>query len=76
MFFALLLADVVAVVMLLLGVVMKIVITVALVVFAINAVVMALGHNSREKIRKREAEATAKIADLHDQMSEAQRKND
>ena len=76
MFFALLLADVVAVIMLKLAVAVKVVITVALVVFVIIAAVMALGHNSREKIRKREAEAAAKIADLRDKMNEAKKTDD
>lgn len=75
MFFALLLADAVAVVMFALHVNVKIVIIVSAVVFGILAAVMAASSSSREKGRRREAEAAAKIAELQDQVVEAQKKN-
>ncbi len=75
MFFALLLADAVAVVMFALHVNVKIVMIVSAVVFGILAVVMAASSSSREKGRRREAEAAAKIAELQDQVVEAQKKN-
>ena len=45
------------------------------VVFGILAAVMAASSSSREKGRRREAEAAAKIAELQDQVVEAQKKN-
>jgi predicted negative regulator of RcsB-dependent stress response len=45
-------------------------------VFVIIAAVMFFGHKSRQRVRKREAEANAKIAELQDQVEEAHRKND
>ena len=69
MFFALLLADVVGVVMLKLTVALNITMIVCSVVFVILAIVMFFGHNAKERIRKREAEANAKLAKLQDQVS-------
>ena len=37
---------------------------------------MFFGHNAKERIKKREAEATAKIAELQDQVEEVLRKKD
>ena len=71
MFFALLLADVIGLVMLKLGVVLKIAIIICALVFAVIAAVMFFGHNSRERGRKREEQAAAKIADLQDQVETA-----
>ena len=71
MFFALLLADVIGVVMLKLGVALKIVLIICTLVFVDIAMVMAFGHHSRERGRKREEQAAAKIADLQDQVEEA-----
>ena len=46
------------------------------IVFVILAVIMFFGHNAKERIKKREAEATAKIAELQDQVEEVLRKKD
>lgn len=71
LFFALLLGDVVALVMLKLGVTLKIVVTVAGLVAAILAVVMFFAGNARERSRRREQQATAKLAELENKASEA-----
>ena len=71
MFFALLIADVIAVVMFKLAVKLKIVLIVCAIVFVILAAVLFFSQNARERIKKREAKAVAKIADLQDQVEEA-----
>ena len=71
MFFALLLADVVGLIMIKLAVALKIILIVCAIVFVILAAVMFFSHNSRERVKKREQEAVAKIADLQDQVEEA-----
>ena len=71
MFFALLIADVIAVVMFKLVVKLKIVLIVCAIVFVILAAVLFFSQNARERLKKREAQATAKIADLQDQVEEA-----
>lgn len=74
MFFALLLSDVVAVVMLEMNIDMNIVLSVGALVFVILAVVLILSSNARNRVKKREQEANAKIAELQDQMEEALKK--
>ena len=69
-FFSLLLADVVAVVMVKLAVPLKIVLTVSVLVFAILAVVMLLSSNGSRRAKRREEEATARIAELENQVKE------
>ena len=76
MFFALLLADIIGVIMLKLAVTLKIILIVCSIVFVILAAIMFFGHNAKERIKKREAEATAKIAELQDQVEEVLRKKD
>ncbi len=71
MFFALLLADIIGIAMLKLGVVLKIALIVCALVFVVLAIVMFFSNNSRERGRKREEQAAAKIADLQDQVEEA-----
>ena len=68
LFFALLLGDIVAVVMLRLGVTLKVVVTVAALVSAILAVVMFFAGNARQRSKKREQEAAAKLAELQEQV--------
>lgn len=70
-FFALLIADVIGVIMLGLSVKLKIVLIVSAIVFVVLALVLFFGQNSRERIKKREQQAVAKIADLQDQVEEA-----
>jgi Flp pilus assembly protein TadB len=67
-FFALLLGDVVALVMLKLGVTLKIVTIVAGLVAIILAVVMFFAGNARERSRKREQQTAAKLAELQEQV--------
>lgn len=69
-FFALLIADVIGVIMLGLSVKLKIVLIVSAIVFVVLALVLFFGQNSRERIKKREQQAVAKIADLQDQVEE------
>lgn len=76
MFFALLLADLIGLVMLKLHVVMKTTLIVAVAVFIVIALVMFFGHTARQRLKKREKEAAAKIADLQDQVEEALKKKD
>lgn len=68
LFFALALADVVAVVMLRLGVMMKIVFAVAGLVFAILAVVMSIAGHARSRAKKQEEKAKAELATLRSQV--------
>ncbi|MBR6292593.1 MAG: hypothetical protein IKR33_07315 [Bacteroidales bacterium] len=70
-FFALLLADIIGIVMLALSVKLKIVLIVSAIIFVVLAVVLFFGSNARERIKKREQQAVAKIADLQDQVEEA-----
>ena len=69
--FALLLADIIGIVMLALLVKLKIVLIVSAIIFVVLAVVLFFGSNARERIKKREQQAVAKIADLQDQVEEA-----
>jgi small neutral amino acid transporter SnatA (MarC family) len=71
MFCALLLADIIGLVMLKLNVGLKITLIVGGIVFVIIAVVMFIGKTSHQRMKKREAEAAAKIADLQDQVDGA-----
>ncbi|MBR1784110.1 MAG: hypothetical protein IJ760_01565 [Bacteroidales bacterium] len=68
-FFALLLGDVVALVMLKLGVELNTVIVVAGLVFALLALVLALGARRSNRIKRREQEAMAKIAELEEKVN-------
>lgn len=70
LFWSLLLADAVALVMLKLSVATKVTFIVAVLVFAILAVVMLIANYTRQRAKKREAEANAKIAELQDQVAE------
>ena len=54
-----------------LSVKLKIVLIVSAIVFVVLALVLFFGQNSRERIKKREQQAVAKIADLQDQVEEA-----
>ena len=76
MFFALLLADILGVIMLKLAVTLKIILIVCGIVFVILAATLFFGHKAKERIKKREAEATAIIAELQDKMDEVLRKKD
>lgn len=76
LFFALLLGDVVALVMLRLGVALKITLTVAGVVFVILALVLLFGGNARERSRKREQQTAAKLAELQEQVDGSQTKDE
>jgi len=73
MFFALLLADIIGIIMLELTVPLKIILIVCGIIFVVLALILFFGHNSRERIKKREEKAVAKIADLQDQVEEALR---
>lgn len=73
LFFALLLADIVALAMLKLSVTPKITTIIALLVFVILAAVLFFGSQAHERAKKREAEANAKIAELQDQITETSR---
>ena len=68
MFFALLLADIVGIVMMKLHVAPRITLIVGGLVFVILAVVLFFGGNARDRAQKREAEANAKIAELQEQV--------
>lgn len=68
LFLALLLGDVVALVMLRLGVTLKVVVTVAGLVAVILAAVMFFAGNARQRSKKREQEAAAKLAELQEQV--------
>lgn len=76
-FFSLLLADVVAVVMLKLTVPLKIVLTVSVLVFAILAMVIFFTNSGSRRAKRREEEATARIAELESQVQKgaAERKD-
>ncbi len=71
MFFALLIADIIAVVMFKLAVKLKIVLIVCAIVFVILAAVLFFSQNARDRLKKREQQAAAKIADLQDQVEVA-----
>ena len=70
-FFALLLADVIGVIMLSLNVHLKTVLIVGAIIFVVLAMVLFFSNNSHERLKKREQQAVAKIADLQDQVEEA-----
>ena len=70
LFWSLLLADAVALVMLKLSVATKVTFIVAVLVFVILAVVMLIANYARHRAKKREEEANAKIAQLQDQVAE------
>jgi len=76
MFFALLLADIIALIMLKLAVVLKTVVIVCGIVFAVMALVFFFGHNARQRIRKREENAKVRIAELQDQIKDTLKKKD
>lgn len=69
-FFALLISDAIALLMLKLAVAIKTTLLVAGLVFIVLAAVMFFGSQARKRIKKREAQAVAKIAELQDQMEE------
>ena len=75
MFFSLLLADVIGVIMLELGAKLKLVLIIGAIIFVVLALVLFFGQNSRERIKKREQQAVAKSADLQDQVEEARNNN-
>ncbi len=68
LFFALLLGDVVAIVMLRLGVALGVVTTVAGLVFIILAIVMFFANNANRRAKKREQAASAKLAELENKV--------
>lgn len=68
-FFSLLLADVVAVVMLMLGIGLKTTIVVSALVFVILLVVTAFGLHTKLRARQREEQHVAKIAELESQVA-------
>ena len=70
LFFSLLLGDAVALVMLKLDVPLNIVLTVAGLVFVILAVVLFFAGNARDRSRRREQQATAKLAELESKVKE------
>lgn len=74
MFWSLLLADAVALVMVKLSVVPKVIVIVAGLVFVILALVMFFTDRARQRGQKREEQANAKIAELQDQVAEAYNK--
>ena len=74
MFWSLLLADAVALVMVKLSVAPKVIVIVAGLVFVILALVMFFTDRARQRGQKREEEANAKIAELQDQVAEAYNK--
>jgi len=73
MFFALLVADIIGIIMLKLAVSLSNIMIVCGIIFVILAIVLFFGHKSVERIKKREEKAVAKIADLQDQVEEALR---
>lgn len=77
LFFALLLGDVVAIVMLRLGVALGIVTTVSGLVFAILAIVLFFANNANSRAKRREEAASAKLAELESRVkAEGQQIND
>ena len=70
MFFALLLADAVALLMLKLAVAVKVTLIVAVLVFVILAAVMFFAGQAHQRSKKREEEAKEKIAELQDAVAE------
>jgi len=74
LFWSLLLADAVALVMVKLSVAPKVIVIVAGLVFVILALVMFFTDRARQRGQKREEEANAKIAELQDQVAEAYNK--
>jgi membrane protein implicated in regulation of membrane protease activity len=70
LFLALLLADAVALLMLKLSVAVKVTLIVAVLVFVILSAVLFFANNARQRAKKREEEANAKIAELQDQVAE------
>ena len=73
LFFALLLADIVGIVMTKLHVEPKITLIVGGVVFIILVAVMFFSGNARERAKKREQQANAKIAELQEQVDGSQK---
>ena len=71
LFIALLLADIIAFLMLKLMVRLQTVLIIGGIVFVILSLVFFFGQNARQRIKKREEQAVAKIADLQDQVEAA-----
>ena len=71
MFFALLLADIIGIIMFKLQVSLRIILIVCGIVFVVLAAVMFFTGNAHQRSKKREAEAQAKIAELQNQVEEA-----
>ncbi len=74
LFWSLLLADAVALVMVKLSVAPRVIVIVAGLVFVILALVMFFTDRARQRGQKREEQANAKIAELQDQVAEAYNK--
>lgn len=74
-FFALLLADVLAIAMIKLMVSIRVATIIAGIVFVLLAIIFVVGHNGRKRLKQREAQAVAKIAELQDQMEESYKKS-
>ena len=71
MFFALLLADIIGIIMFRLQVSLRIILIVCGIVFVVLAAVMFFAGNAHQRSKKREAEAQAKIAELQNQVEES-----
>lgn len=70
MFLALLIANVMGAILTVLNMETKVIWIVGLIVFAIMAIVLAVASSRSARFAKREAEASAKIAELQDQIAE------
>jgi Flp pilus assembly protein TadB len=69
LFWALLLADAVALLMIRLAVGVKVTLIIAALIFVILAAVMFFGGQARQRIKKREEEAKARLAELKEKVT-------
>lgn len=73
LFLSLFLADIIAIIMIKLGIKLGAVIAIGAIVFIVLSAVMYFGDRARKRAEKREAEANAKIAELQEQVDGSQK---